>query len=322
MKLKLIILLSVVALAFSLNATATETPAVIPHFLHTFYCGFGGDYCGQSKTDDVNPNTTYVILAFANTLPNGKIIVDADNYPKALQTAWKKAGKKVLLSIGGQNGNWAYIFASEESRTNFIESVTEQVKKFGLDGIDLDIESYLAAPRVVANTIIALKESLLTLGKKILVVSPECVAVYQGSPVPSPDQTSGPFNYFVPIINLADSAIDFYQVQAYNNWYDGLAGGSLDYLKDVYLHWRNLKSLCQWCNPLPNFAGVKGSKLMMGILASTEAGGAAYYANPSTIAAFKSWINSTNQTLHGFMMWDSHWDQKNNYAASNAAVAE
>jgi hypothetical protein len=69
------------------------------------------------------------------------------------------------------------------------------------------------------------------IGSKLLIVSPECVAVYQATTVPSADVGGQAFNYFVPIINLADSYIDYYQPQAYNNWYGGLAGGSSAYLK-------------------------------------------------------------------------------------------
>jgi hypothetical protein len=72
--------------------------------------------------------------------------------------------------------------------------------------------------------IINLKKSI---GSRLLIVSPECVTVYQGTTVPSPDVGGQPFNYFVPIIRLADDYIDLYQPQAYNNWYDGFAGGSL-----------------------------------------------------------------------------------------------
>lgn len=74
-----------------------------------------------------------------------------------------------------------------------------------------------------------------------------------------------------------------YQPQAYNNWYGGFAGGSVDYLKEVYLHWRNLKGNVAWSSPIPNFKGVSGQKLMIGVLASTSAGGAQYYAPPSVI---------------------------------------
>ena len=94
----------------------------------------------------------------------------------------------------------------------------------------------------------------------------------------------------MPIINLADSSIDFYQPQAYNNWYDGFPGGSLQYLQDVYLNWRNLQGIGQWTKPIPNFAGVAGVKLLIGLLGSSSAGGAAYYAQPSVIKNLKAYL--------------------------------
>lgn len=99
--------------------------------------------------------------------------------------------------------------------------------------------------------IIRLKTSLnQRVGRNLVVVSPEDVAIYQGAPVPSPDSGGQPFNYFVPIVQLADQYIDIYQPQAYNNWYDGLPGGSFDYFRDVYLNWRNLQGLSPWGKPI------------------------------------------------------------------------
>ena len=109
------------------------------------------------------------------------------------------------------------------------------------------------------------------------------MAVYQATPVPSADVGGQPFNYFVPIINLADAYIDYYQPQVYNNWYGGLTGGSFEYIKETYLHWRNLQGTIAWTSPLPNFKGVSGNKLLMGVLASTQAGGSQYFAQPSVI---------------------------------------
>ena len=226
-----------------------------------FYCGFGDSFCGQSKTDDVNPSAKFVILAFANT-------IDDANFPTTLVSDWKASGKKVFISVGGQNGNWNYVFASQSTIDTFVLTLSNAVSHYGLDGVDLDIESYSATPRTVANAIIQLKNAL---GTKLIIVSPEDVAVYQGTTVPDPDVGGNAFNYFVPIINLADSAIDYYQPQAYNNWYDGEVGGSLVYLKDVYENWRNLQGEGQWDTPLPSFNGVNGSKLLLGVLASTSA---------------------------------------------------
>jgi chitinase len=257
-------------------------------------------------------------LAFANTQPDGSIIVDDANFPVNLTLRWQSSGKKVVISVGGQNGNWGYVFANPTSIKNFISSLTAVVTKYGLDGVDLDIESYIATPRTVANTIISLKKAL---GNKLIIVSPEDVTVYQGSTVPNPDVGGNPFNYFVPIINLADSSIDYYQPQAYNNWYDGEIGGSLTYLQDVYANWRNLQGTGQWDAPLANFAGVAGNKLLIGLLASQSAGGASYYATPDTISKFKKWLAAKNYPLKGFMLWDSHWDAVNSYAISTICSA-
>lgn len=41
-----------------------------------FYCGFSGDFCGQSRINDVHPSIDTIILAFANTHPDGHIIID------------------------------------------------------------------------------------------------------------------------------------------------------------------------------------------------------------------------------------------------------
>lgn len=138
--------------------------------------------------------------------------------------------------------------------------------------------------------------------------------------VPDPDTGSGYYNYFVPIINLTDQYIDYYQPQAYNDWYE-FPSGSLQFLQDVYLNWRNLQGMTPWgCSPIANFSGVAGEKLVMGLLASTSAGGSAYYVTPDVIAAFKQWLDDNSYPLAGFMMWDSHWDTLNGNAVSNACV--
>ena len=148
------------------------------------------------------------------------------------------------------------------------------------------------------------------------------MTVYQGTPVPDPDRGGQAFNYFVPIINLADSSIDYYQPQAYNNWYDGFPGGSLKYYQDVYLNWRNLEGLSPWgSKPLEGFNGVKSSKLLIGLLASSQAGGAQYYGPPDVIQQLRSWLAEMAYDLGGFMVWDSHWDKVNNFAISNVCKA-
>jgi hypothetical protein len=54
-----------------------------------YYCGFSGSFCGQSNTDDTNHNTTLVVLAFANILSNGSVVMDTDHYPCSLVAKWQ-----------------------------------------------------------------------------------------------------------------------------------------------------------------------------------------------------------------------------------------
>ena len=65
--------------------------------------------------------------------------MDEANFPSGPFQSWKASGKKVLISVGGQNGNWQNVFASNASRVNFIDSLVDIVKRFNLDGVDLDI---------------------------------------------------------------------------------------------------------------------------------------------------------------------------------------
>jgi chitinase len=123
----------------------------------------------------------------------------------------------------------------------------------------------------------------------------------------------------VPIFNIALGSIDGVQVQAYNNWYDGLNEGSLAYLQDVTLQWLNKPStFCVGCSVLTNFAGIPSNKLVIGIPASTSAGSG--YPLPSVLAQFITWTQTSGNSIAAMMIWDSHWDSLNNYIASNTII--
>ena len=150
------------------NKTVTNTSSS-SYTLSMSYCGFGKDFCGQSSTDDVATKASFVILAFANILNNGSIEVDSNNFPINLQYSWKNNGKKVLLSVGGQNVDWDTAFTNTQNTNNFINSVIDAVNKYNLDGVDLNIETYKIPPRTVANMIISLKTKL---NNKLLTLAP------------------------------------------------------------------------------------------------------------------------------------------------------
>lgn len=128
------------------------------------------------------------------------------------------------------------------------------------------------------------------------------------------------WNYWVPTINSSIASIDIVQVMAYNNWYDGLSQGSLDYLKDTTLQWLNMDAsmYCSGCSVIPNFSGVPLSKLSIGFLASKDAGGPSSYTLPTVLNSYQNWLVQSNMSPASLFIWDSHWDSLNSYLISNA----
>lgn len=192
-----------------------------------------------------------------------------------------------------------------------MNSLVDIVKRFSLDGVDLDIESYKDPPQAFVTAIKKLKTALnAAIGTNLVIISPQCVTVYQGvKRIPTLLGSNPEFwNYMVNVIDEADEYVDYYQVQAYNDWY-GQPSGSLKYLQSVYLNWRNLPDINAGGSILTNSIvsasknsrfrgkngdGVPANKLVMGLLASTVAGVSGHYASPDIVNQFKAWIKANN----------------------------
>tara|TARA_R110000868_G_scaffold318028_1_gene578786 strand:+ start:1428 stop:2408 length:981 start_codon:yes stop_codon:yes gene_type:complete len=316
----------VVSLLILLTSLMFASQSMASPVLSIFWCGFGGNYCGQSGSnlndDDVNPRATHVILAFVNSNPDGSVSYDDAHQPSTdLLAKWRNAGKKVIISVGGQNGDWNTIFQHPDT---FVNSITQLVAQHDFDGVDLDIEAYAAAPQTVIDTIKKLRAALGP--NKQIIVSPESVTVYPTLAVPAPTQGGSPWNYFVPILKAAIDDIDYVQPQFYNNPYFGFTAGSAEFAEGSYLAWMNKLTEMggQYDNPiytLDDFAGVPPNKLILGAIASTEAGNAAYYLTGAHLQTAISTLKSAhNVDVGGVMLWDSHWDKTNKYEMSNAAA--
>ncbi|MBK2046231.1 hypothetical protein IB644_06675, partial [Allofrancisella guangzhouensis] len=285
--------------------------AVLPEAskqLSIFWCGFSKDFCGQSDADDVYPTATIVIMAFANSKSDGSL--DVDVMPTDLIKKWQNDGKKVLISIGGQNGHWDSLF---EHPDTFVESLTKIINDNNLDGADLDIEGYSTPPAVVADTIHKLRQALGS--DKLIVVSPENVTVYPSPTIPVPSTGGTVWNYFVPILNEALDDINYVQPQMYNNNYISAKPATAEFIEENYLGWMNKLEY-----KIPGFSGVPENKLIIGLLASPSAGISTYYAEPTEVKKAVQVLESNyNINVGGIMFWDSNWDKLNNYAIGKAS---
>ena len=115
--------------------------------------------------------------------------------------------------------------------------------------------------------------------------------IYQASSVPESSVGGSAWNYFVPVLRDSINSINYVQPQFYNNWYGGNgynpSGASADYIVNGYINWMNqvvgMFPTSWGVTTIPNFSGVPANKLIIGVLASTSAGGSSYYATPQMI---------------------------------------
>ncbi|AOY02279.1 chitinase [Jeongeupia sp. USM3] len=208
-------------------------------YWHNFTNGAGP----AIRIKDVSDDWDVIMLSFGEDAGNGAVTftLDANAGTEAefiADIAAKRAkGKKVVLSLGGQEGRMT--LNTRENVTNFVNSLYALINKYGLDGIDLDLESgagvVLGTP-IIDNLITAMKELKAKVGPTFyLSMAPEHPYV-QGGYV----AYSGIWGAYLPIIDGLRNDLNMIHVQYYNNgglWtpygqlnegtVDGLVGGSL-----------------------------------------------------------------------------------------------
>ncbi|MCP3774029.1 glycosyl hydrolase family 18 protein [Paenibacillus sp. MZ04-78.2] len=192
---------------------------------------------GFIRLRDVSSDFDVINVSFAEpTSSSGGVIgFTPYNYTEAdfkADVAYLQSkGKKVVISIGGANGQVQ--LATTAARDAFVSSVTGIIEKYGFDGLDVDFEGhslYLNAgdsdfrhptTPVIVNLIDALKSLNSHFGtdKFILTMAPETFFVqlgysfYGGSCV-SCDSRAGAY---LPVIYATRDILDWLQVQNYNS---------------------------------------------------------------------------------------------------------
>ncbi|SDR35382.1 glycosyl hydrolase family 18 protein [Pseudovibrio sp. Tun.PSC04-5.I4] len=165
---------------------------------------------------------TTVILCFIIVDASGKLTPSVElqamfNAPNLISDL-KKAGKRVLVSIGGEvftTTAWAAL-ANDVDGT--AQQIATMVKAQNLDGVDIDWEdtNYTGynAPTFLVDLSKALKKQLPA-GQNFVTHAPQAPYFYGGAP--------GSFTQiYVDVAKNAGDAIDLYNIQYYNNpWYVG-----------------------------------------------------------------------------------------------------
>ncbi len=135
--------------------TPTHTTTANPPSKHLL-TGYWQDFTNGStamRLSAVNPNYNLIAVAFANADPTnaGGVTFSIDSGLSSALGGYNTGdfindvatlhsqGKKVIISVGGQNG--AISVNDATSATNFANSVYDLMKLYGFDGVDIDLEN-------------------------------------------------------------------------------------------------------------------------------------------------------------------------------------
>ncbi|WP_405830115.1 chitinase [Streptomyces sp. NBC_01176] len=225
---------------------------------------------------------------------------------KADIKAKQAAGKKVVISIGGQNGTVS--INDSTSAANFANSVYSLMQTYGFDGVDIDLENGLNATYMTQ----ALRSLASRAGSSLIItMAPQTI-----------DMQSTSNAYFQTALNIKD-ILTVVNMQYYNSGSmlgcDGkvYSQGSVDFLTALA------------CIQLQG--GLAPSQVGLGLPASTSGAGSGYVSPTVVNNALDCLAKGTNcgsfkpsrtyPDLRGAMTWSTNWDASAGNAWSNSVGA-
>ncbi|MFJ9578060.1 chitinase [Streptomyces sp. NPDC101191] len=311
---------------------------------------------GYTRMTDVPDSWDVVNLAFGEptSVTSGDIrfrlcpVTECPNVEseadfKAAIKAKQAAGKKVLISIGGQNGQVQ--LATTAARDTFVASVSKIIDDYGLDGLDIDFEGHSLALQtgdtdfrnptspVVVNLISAVKALKAKYGPTfVLTMAPETFFVqlgyqYYGSgPWGGQDPRAGAY---LPVIHALRDDLTLLHVQDYNsgsimgldNQYHSMGGADFHIAMTDML----LTGFPVAGNTDRVFPALRPDQVAIGLPASTQAGNG--HTTPAEVNKALNCLtrktdcgsyqtHGTWPALRGLMTWSINWDRYNQWEFS------
>lgn len=249
--------------------------------------------------------------------------------------AKQSAGKKVLLSIGGQNGQVQ--LTTTAARDRFVSSVAAIIDRYGLDGLDIDFEGhslYLNAgdndfrnptTPVIVNLIAALRSLKSRYGTGfVLTMAPETFFVqlgyqFYGGNCGGCDRRAGSY---LPVIYAMRNDLTVLHVQDYNsgpiygldNQYHNMGGA------DFHIAMTDMiKAGFPVAGTNLTFPGLRPDQIAFGTPAAVSAGNG--YTSPAAVQQALNCLargtncgsytlrGGTSPAIRGLMTWSINWDR-------------
>ncbi len=268
------------------------------------------------RLSSVPTSYNLIAVAFANADPNnpGGVTFSIDSglssalggYSSANFTAdintLHSQGRKVIISVGGQNGTISVSDAT--SAANFANSVFGLMQTYGFDGVDIDLENGINPTYMTS----ALQQLSAKAGSGLIITL---------APQTTDMQSTGD-GYFQLALNIK-SILTVVNMQYYNsgsmNGCDGnvYSEGSENFLTALA------------CIQLQG--GLRPDQVALGLPASTSAAGSGYVSPSVVNNALDCLARGTNcgsftpsttyPGIRGAMTWSINWDASNGYNFAN-----
>lgn len=288
-------------------------PGNLPkHILTGYWQNFNNGATVQ-KISDVPAAYDLIAVAFADADASrpGGITFNLDSAGlngymvaqfKADIAAKQAAGKKVILSVGGEKGTISV--ASSTAAANFASSALSVLREYGFNGVDIDLENGVNA-QYMGQALQSLRSSFGA--GLIIAMAPQTI-----------DMQSPSFEYFKLALNIKD-ILTVVNVQYYNSGaMNGCNGqvysqGTVDFIT------------AQACIMLQG--GLRPDQVGLGLPASSRGAGSGYVSPTIVNNALDCLTKGTNcgsfkpsttwPSLRGAMTWSTNWDALNGNAFSN-----
>ncbi|CAL9407649.1 chitinase [Streptomyces sp. enrichment culture] len=343
--------------ARSATVTATTTdpgsgggPSDLPrHALVGYLHASFANGSGYTRLADVPDSWDVIDLAFGEptSVTSGDIRfercpqaecpgVESDAEFKAAIRDKQAAGKKVLISIGGQNGQVRLTTAA--ARDTFVSSVSKIIDEYGLDGLDIDFEGHSLSldagdtdfrnptTPVIVHLISALKTLKAKYGDDfVLTMAPETFFVqlgyqfYGSGPWGGQDARAGAY---LPVIHALRDDLTLLHVQDYNsgpimgldNQYHSMGGADFHIAMTDML----LTGFPVAGNADRVFPPLRADQVAIGMPATVNAGNG--HVSPAEVTKTLDCLtrkvqcgsyatHGTWPDLRGLMTWSINWDR-------------
>ncbi|MEU9221590.1 glycoside hydrolase family 18 protein [Streptomyces sp. NPDC048376] len=266
--------------------------------------------------------------------------VESDAEFKAAIKAKQAAGKKVLISIGGQNGQVQ--LTTTAARDKFVSSVSAIIDEYGLDGLDIDFEGHSLSlnaddtdfknPKtpVIVNLVSAVKTLKAKYGADfVLTMAPETFFVQLGYQYYGTGKWGGQdprAGAYLPVIHALRDDLTLLHVQDYNsgpimgldNQYHSMGGADFHIAMTDML----LTGFPVAGDSNNVFPPLRPDQVAIGMPASTNAGNG--HVSPAEVTKTLNCLtkksdcgsyatHGTWPALRGLMTWSINWDRYSNW---------